>query len=67
MCPGFCRIKLVKFPFLDQLGECPIRVDIEKDDALFEEEGETAGAYFVLSSVVEICWLRENANIDTRL
>jgi len=39
MCPGFCEMKLVKFSFFDQLGECPIQVDIEKDDALFEEVG----------------------------
>ena len=52
-------MKLVKFPFLDQLGECPIQADIEIDDALFEEGGETAGAYFVSSGVLEPSRLRE--------
>jgi len=45
-------MKLFKFPFLDQPEECPIEVDIGKDDTLFEEGGETAGAYFVLSGVM---------------
>ena len=39
-------MKLAEFPFLDQLGEYPIQVDIEKHDALFKEGVETAGAYF---------------------
>ena len=55
-------MKLVKFPFLDQPEDCPIEVDIGKDDTLFEEGGETAGAYYVLSGVMELCRLAENEN-----
>ena len=43
-------MKAVKFPFLDQLGECPIELDIEKDDMLFEDGDETAGACFAAAS-----------------
>jgi CRP-like cAMP-binding protein len=55
-------MKLVKFPFLDQPEGCPIEVDIEKDGTLFEEGDETAGAYYVLSGVMELCRLSENEN-----
>ena len=58
-------MKLAEFPFFDQLGEYPIQVDIEKHDALFREGVETAGAYFLSSSVVEIRWLRENENFNS--
>ena len=47
-------MKLFKFLFLVQPEECPIEVDIGKDDTLFEEGSETAGAYFVLSGVMDL-------------
>ena len=60
-------MKLVKFPFLDQPEECPIEVDIEKDETLFEEGGETTGAYFVLSGVMELSRLAVNENFISGL
>ena len=58
-------MKLVKFPFLDQLGECPIELNIKKGDALFVDGDETAGAWFVLNRVMERSWLIEKESFNS--